>query len=162
MIKANGSTEKTQMDKMMRQNTVAQKNEKDRIATEKERMATLAQENQNFMSEMEHAFGAKMQAMNFKLDRNKKQLITNFVNVQEVERLAAHTKMRQEVQMADVENLLEGDDELEQMIINEQKEETMKNLMEDDNRIDMHESESEAESVSVEPEIDNEPTQVIP
>ena len=68
---------------------------------------------------MQKAFEARMEVMNNKLGRNKKQVISQFVELQVAEKLESHKTMRKKQTMSDTENLLDGDDELEEMIIKE-------------------------------------------
>ena len=56
--------------------------------------------------------------------------------------------------MGDVDLQLEGDDELEQMIIEEKKKETMKNLMQEDAMIDLAELSQGSEDEEAETEAD--------
>ena len=56
--------------------------------------------------------------------------------------------------MGDVDLQLEGDDELEQMIIEEKKKETMKNLMQEDAMIDLAELSQESEDEQAETDAD--------
>ena len=69
--------------------------------------------------EMHTAFNEKMEVFNKKLKKNKEKIIVGFADMQVQERLESHKTMRKKQTMEDAENLLEGDDELEEMIITE-------------------------------------------
>ena len=84
------------------------------------------------ITELNQSFVKKVEAMNEKLALNKHSVVQTFADNQVMEKRQNHREMMKRVG----EDLCSDDDELEQMIIKEEKEQTINDLMAQDVRID--------------------------
>ena len=84
------------------------------------------------ITELNQSFVKKVEAMNEKLAMNKHSVVQTFADNQVMEKRQNHREMMKRVG----EDLCSDDDELEQMIIKEEKEQTINDLMAQDVRID--------------------------
>ena len=84
------------------------------------------------ITELNRSFVKKVEAMNEKLALNKHSVVQTFADNQVMEKRQNHREMMKRVG----EDMYSDDDELEQMIIKEEKEQTINDLMAQDVRID--------------------------